>query len=244
MTKRSFPFSFILEEPGLLLWLLITLFCASQSYLTFRYNNYLIFENTFTNLTHQQSLYADYPLIHSDTNHYGPIFGVFIMPFALLPNGVGLFLWDLFNCLLFYFFIKSIPLKNRKPLFYIAIPCLISSMLSEQFNPTAAAFIILSYTLLNKNKGFWSALFIILGTFIKLYGIVGLGFFFFSKNKKHFITYLIFWAMVFLALPMLFSSPSYILNSYWEWVDSLVHKNASNIVTTTLDVSIMGFIRS
>ena len=51
-------------------------------------------------------------------------------------------------------------------------------------NAHRRSLIILSYVLIEKEKDFWSACLIILGTFIKLYGIVGLAFFFFSKNLK------------------------------------------------------------
>lgn len=229
---------------ALLIWVAITIFCVLQSIVTHRYNNYLIFENTFRNLVHQQSFYAAYPLYHFDGNHYGPIFSVFIIPFAMLPNTVGFLVWNLFNCFVLFKAIETIPVKSHIPLYYIALPCLISASLSQQFNPAAAAFIILSYTQLNKQKGFWSAMLIMLGTFIKLYGIVGLAFFFFVKDKKHFILYLLFWALVMFALPMLFSSPSFIIHSYKEWYVSLVHKNASNIASPTIDISIMGFIRT
>ncbi|RZL50564.1 MAG: DUF2029 domain-containing protein [Pedobacter sp.] len=229
---------------AIVLWGIVVLFCAIQSIVTHRYNNYLIFENTFRNLIHQTSFYNIYPNHHVDVNHYGPIFSVFIIPFAILPNALGLFLWDLFNAFILFKAIESIPLANKKWIYFMAIPCLISSTLSEQFNPTVGAFIILSYTLLNKNKGFWSAMLIMLGTFIKLYGIVGLAFFFFVKDKKRFILYLMMWAVVFFVLPMLFSSPSFIINSYKEWAASLIEKNASNQNEPTLDISIMGFFRT
>jgi predicted lysophospholipase L1 biosynthesis ABC-type transport system permease subunit len=45
------------------------------------------------------------------------------------------------------------------------------------------AIIILSFVFIRNGKDFWAALLIIAGTYIKLYGIVGLAFFFFSDNK-------------------------------------------------------------
>lgn len=247
MFKNLSTFSYknrLNNKIAVFLWLLIAVFCALQSLLTHRYNNYLIFENTFLNLIHHRSLYAAYPLVHFDTNHYGPVFGVFFMPFALMTKTLGLLVWDIANYALLIWAISTIPLKNKSLLLYIAIPCVISSALSEQFNPIAAAFIILSYTQLNKSKGLWSAMFIMLGTFIKLYGIVGLAFFFFVKNKKQFIAYLALWAAVFFVLPMLFSSPSFILHTYNEWANSLIEKNEINVVSATSDISIMGFFRN
>ncbi len=229
---------------ALTLWILISVFCVIQSLITHRYNNYLIFENTCRNLIHQTSFYVGYPAYHEDANHYGPIFSIFFMPFAVFPNAFGLLLWNLFNVIILFKAIESIPIPNKLPLFFIALPCIASATLSQQFNPATGAFIIFSYTLLNKNRGLWSTFFIALGMFIKLYGIVGLAFFFFVKDKKRFVIYLIGWCILFFVLPMLFSSPSFILRSYQEWSVSLIHKNASNIEVNNLDVSIMGFVRS
>ena len=229
----------------LFLWVLITLIFVIDSWVTHRFNNYLIFENTFRNLLHERSLYSPYPAFHEDANHYGPIFSLLIAPFALMPNAIGLLFWNLFNCLLLFKAIQTLPLSEDKRVIigYIAIPCLIESMLNQQFNAGAAALIILSFTQLNKGKNIWSALFIVLGTFIKLYGIVGLVFFFFVKKKPAFILWLIFWSVIILLVPMLFASPSFVLHSYLDWKASLIGKNALNVLGAGIDISIMGFFR-
>jgi len=229
----------------LFLWVLITLIFVIDSWVTHRYNNYLIFENTFRNLLHERSLYTHYPAYHDDTNHYGPVFSVLIAPFAMLHNWVGLLLWNLFNCFLLFKAIQTLPLSEEKKVVigYIAIPCLIESMLNQQFNAGAGALMILSYTLLNKDKGIWSALCIVLGTFIKLYGIVGLVFFFFAKKKPQFILWLIMWSLIIFLLPMLFASPDFVASSYVDWKNSLVGKNMLNVLGEGIDISIMGFFR-
>jgi len=228
---------------ALYIWLGVAVFTIVQSLITHRYNNYLIFENTVRNLFQQTSLYDVYPKYHFDTNHYGPIFSVFFMPFSVFPTPIGFAIWNLFTTVFLFKAIDTLPLKDKTPLYLIAIPCLVSSCLSQQSNPLIGAFIILSYTLLNKNKGLWSSLFIMIGTFIKLYGIVGLSLFFFVKDKKRFIGYLLMWSAILLVVPMFFSSPTYILNSYSEWAISLSQKNAHNIIESSIDISIMGFIR-
>lgn len=228
----------------LFLWVLITLIFVIDSWATHRYNNYLIFENTFRNLLQQKSLYAWYPAYHEDANHYGPIFSVLIAPFALMHNWIGLLFWNLFNCFLLFKAIQTLPLSEDKKIVigYIAIPCLIESMLNQQFNAGAAALMILSYTQINKGRGIWSALCIVLGTFIKLYGIVGLVFFFFSKKKPVFVLWLIMWSLVIFLLPMLFATPDFVVQSYIDWKNSLVGKNMIN-VSGGGDISIMGFFR-
>lgn len=228
----------------LFLWVLITLIFVIDSWATHRYNNYLIFENTFRNLLQQKSLYAWYPAYHEDANHYGPIFSVLIAPFALMHNWIGLLFWNLFNCFLLFKAIQTLPLSEDKKIVigYIAIPCLIESMLNQQFNSGAAALMILSYTQINKGRGIWSALCIVLGTFIKLYGIVGLVFFFFAKKKPVFVLWLIMWSLVIFLLPMLFATPDFVVQSYIDWKNSLVGKNMIN-VSGGGDISIMGFFR-
>lgn len=229
----------------LLLWVLITLIFVIDSWITNRYNNYLIFENTFRNLLHERSLYANYPAYHDDTNHYGPVFSVLIAPFAIFHNWIGLLFWNLFNCFFLFKAVQTLPLTEDQKIAigYIAIPCLIESMLNQQFNAGAGALMVLSYTLLNKDKGIWSALCIVLGTFIKLYGIVGLVFFFFSKNKPSFILWLVIWSAIIFLLPMLIASPGYVAHSYIDWKNSLTSKNMLNVLGGGIDISIMGFFR-
>lgn len=229
----------------LFLWVLITLIFVIDSWATHRYNNYLIFENTFRNLLQEKSLYAPYPAYHEDANHYGPVFSILMAPFALMHNWVGLLFWNLFNCFLLFKAVQTLPLSEDKKVIigYIAIPCLIESMLNQQFNAGAAALMILSYTQINKDKGIWSALCIVLGTFIKLYGIVGLVFFFFAKKKPVFVLWLIMWSIVIFLLPMLLADPDFVVQSYIDWKNSLIGKNMLNVSGEGIDISIMGFFR-
>jgi uncharacterized membrane protein YeiB len=114
-----------------------------------------------------------------------------------------------------------------------------------QFNPIIAAFIILSFLLVERGKDTWATLFIVLGTLMKLYPVVGLTFFLFSKNKGKFIFSTIIWAAVFISLPMLISSPSFVLHSYPQWLSALSFKNGLNhqLVSRAQDICIMGVIR-
>ncbi|WP_443946831.1 glycosyltransferase family 87 protein [Pedobacter sp. AW1-32] len=227
------------------LWILVTLIFVVDSWMTSRLNNYLIFENTFRNLIHQRSFYDAYPQFHDDVNHYGPVFSVLMMPFAILPNWLGLLMWNLFNCIFLYKAIQTLPMKEEHKLMigYIAIPCLIESMLNQQFNAGAGALMILSFTLLYKNRGFWSAFCLVFGTFVKLYGVVGIVFIFFSKNKKQYIIWCLVWAIILFVAPMIFASPSFVAHSYLDWKASLIEKNLSNIFGESTDISIMGFLR-
>ena len=230
----------------LVIWILLASISAIKQYLIGNDNNYLIFKNVFYHTLEQKSLYATYPNLYFDHNHYGPIFSLFIAPFALLSDSIGMFLWCLFNALVLVYAIRQINLESNKInlVLWICAHEFLTAILGQQFNPIMTSIIILSYVLIEKEKDFWSACLIVLGTFIKLYGIVGLAFFFFSKNKMKFIGSLAIWSIVFFLLPMAISSPEFILNSYSEWFNRLVEKNNENASLNSMqDISIMGMVR-
>jgi len=191
-------------------------------------------------------LYALYPEHYFDRNHYGPIFSLFIAPFAVLPDFFGMPLWSVFNAAILIYAITKIPVDAQKVnlILWICFHEFLTAILGFQFNPIMTAIIILSFVYINEEKDLWAAFCIALGTFIKLYGVVGLAFFFFSKNKPKFIISLLFWSLVFFGLPMLISSPEFILTTYKEWFFRLAEKNSENASLSSMqDISIMGLFR-
>jgi len=228
------------------LWLIITLIAVVKQLVIGKFNNYSIYKNVFFHTINKLPLYQEYPLEYFDHNHYGPIFSLVIAPFAVLPDYFGMPLWGLFNAGILAWAITKLPLKSSQinAVLWICFQELLTAILGFQFNPMMTAIIILSFVYIEKAKDFWSAFFIVLGVFVKLYGIVGLAFFFFSKNKIKFILSLLFWSGVLFALPMLISSPEYIIQTYREWFARLVEKNNENTgLVSFQDISLMGMIR-
>lgn len=232
-----------------LIWFLLAIISSLKQFFThdtFKYNNYLIYKNVFFHTINKLGLYAAYPAEYFDHNHYGPIFSLIIAPFAILPDWLGMTLWSIFNTFILIWAINKLPLKYYQInlVLWICAHEFLTTILSFQFNPIMAAIIILSFVFISTSKDIWSAMVIILGLFVKLYGIVGLAFFFFSKNKVKFIGALLFWSIVFFVLPMLLSSPEYILQCYQEWFDRLIIKNSENASLVSMqDISFMGMFR-
>lgn len=247
-SSSMFNFSRLIKNPAFLfsVWMLVAIIFSVQGLVAFRYNNYLIFKNTAPHFFSQISLYHQYPSEYRDVNHYGPIFCLLMYPFSILPDSIGLVLWNMLNGCFYLGAISLLPIsRNNKMLIgWLALPEFVGSVLSEQFNPSVAALIILSYVFIHRKKDEWAVLFILLGTFIKLYGIIGLAFFVFSKRKKAFIGYFMLWSVVLFFLPMPFTSFDYVLSCYQEWFNELVVKNGTNkLLTVTQDVSVMGLVR-
>ncbi len=214
-------------------------------------NNYNIFLGVYRHLIEGSNLYNLYPKEYFDSNHYGPLFSLIIMPFTFIPKGFGIPMWNALQAFALYKALTLLPLKPAYQWILLAI-CLLdlnTSAHSAQVNPTVVAFIIFSWYFVKKDQVVWATLFVMLGAFVKLYGIVGLAFWVFSDSKIKYIAYCFLWAIVLFVLPMAISSPSFIVQSYLDWYNSLVHKNLQNqevvngMGASMQDVSLMGLVR-
>ncbi len=209
-------------------------------------NNYFIFKYTFFHAIDGLTLYGHYPGEYDDKNHYGPLFSLVMLPFAVLPDWLGHLLWVSMLALLLLWAVKSLPLRDwqKNAILLICFNELLTAAFNVQFNIAIAAMIALTFVLIHREKEFWAPLPILIGAFVKLYGIVGLAFFFLVKDKPKFISGCIVWSVVLFVAPMILSSPSYVIEMYGEWYKYLVIKNSENVsLVSYQDVSIMGFFR-
>ncbi len=238
----------IVNKPFVLtLYFGLSLFAVIKSViLNHIHNNYLVYKYNFVNVINQHTLFGLQPKYFNDLNHYGPVFALLMAPFALLPNGPGVILWVMFNAWALYIAVKHLPLKENQYLIVLLICAheLMTSSSNVEINPFIGALIIFAFIFIRNKKDFWAAFVIALGTFIKLYGIVGVAFFFLSENKLKFILSMLFWSAILFVLPMLISSPAYIVHSYSEWAKDLSIKNTANIGHSLQDISAMGLIRN
>lgn len=230
------------------IYLLISIVSAVLKYIggPLKYNNYMIFKNVFTNTLQQKNIYLLYPGIHFDSNHYGVFFSVLIAPFAVLPDWLGIVLWNVANTALFLFAIHKLPFSSAKKAFFawLCLQEFITAAVSLQFNIALTGLLMLSAVYVYERKDTQSAIAILIGFFVKLYGIAGLSSFFFVKNKWKFILSLLGFGILFLILPMLISSPHFGLQSYADWFQSLSEKNVSNqVLGNRQDYSLMGIVR-
>ena len=248
VNNSIFPKIFaILQKKQCVIGIYVTLaiIAGTKQYLHHSFNNYLIFKYVYLHTIDLQNLYNNYAE-YEDSNHYGIIFSLLIAPFAWLPNGLGMILWNIANVLVLLWGIYSLPLSlnKRTVIAWICAHETLTALFSFQFNIALTGFILLSFSYLIKKQEIKSAIFIALGTFVKLYGIVGLAFFFFTQHKVKFILAGVLAMSLLFLLPMAISSPDFVMQSYIDWFHSLVHKNASNASLTSFqDISVMGMAR-
>ncbi|WP_228458308.1 glycosyltransferase family 87 protein [Chryseobacterium hagamense] len=228
-------------------YLMIAVITAVSKYLRGNsINNYLIFKNVFFNTLHERNLYLQYPDLYQDSNHYGIFFSLLIAPFALMPDWLGICLWNVANTSIFLYAIYKLPFSDPKKALF-ALFCLqeyITSSLYFQFNIALVALLILGAIYIYENKEKNAAAAMMVGFFVKIYGIVGLTQFFFIKNKFKYVLSAAVIGILFFAIPMLYSSPGFVVQSYADWFQSLAEKNGQNQgLTSYQDISLMGFVR-
>lgn len=236
---------FLQKRTVISVYVLLALISGIKQFLIGKINNYLIFKFVFWHSLWQKPLYERSFTEYLDSNHYGPFFSLIIAPFALLPDGFGMVLWNLANTGLFLFGVLTLnlPQKYRILILWICAHECLTSLLSFQFNVGISGLILLSFTYMEKKKSFLAALMMIVGFLVKLYGIVALAFFLFNKKKLSFIAYSIMLFVILFWLPALISSPAFVVKSYQDWFASLLYKSVDNTININADISFLGFIR-
>ncbi|MBQ3945573.1 MAG: DUF2029 domain-containing protein [Alphaproteobacteria bacterium] len=225
------------------LWMFLPIIAAITK--VNRCNNFLIFKYVFWHAWNGTSLYAPYPGEHTDVNHYGPLFSLVVAPFAIMPHFIGLLLWCVALSLFLYVAIRKSQFNKFQQIFILWFCAheLLTALFMQQFNIAIAAIILLSFYFIEEEQDFWAACMIMLGTFVKLYGVVGLAFFFFSKHKINLVGSLIFWAIVMFVAPMIFHGSDYLIGQYKEWYSCLLEKNSTNLFCSTTNISLLGMVR-
>ena len=232
-----------------ILWFALALATVVQNvWIAGKFNNYLIFDGVFWHTLKQLPLYLPYPDEYFDTNHYGILFSAVIAPFALLPKWIGCSLWIMANAAFLYWAIRQLPLSKKAiiAVLLIAAHDMYTAAAMQQFNISVIALLVGAFVFIERRQSHWATLLIVIGTLTKLYGIVGLAFFFFAKDKWRFIWSGLFWLIILFCLPMLYSSPDYVVSQYFDWYASLAEKNVSNLNTTTYNLqnlSLLGFLQ-
>ena len=231
------------------IWFGLVFLTLLSAVLNHSLNNFIIFKQSFFHLQQQLNLYSIYPNEYWDHYYYSPTFAIFVAPFALIPSLVAPFAWGLFDAGVLYFAIRKLPIRSfyQNGVLLLSVNEMMNASGNLQSNGLIAGLIILSFVFLLKQKEHSATLSLLVGFFIKLYGIVGLAFFFFSKQKSKYILYLLLWTIILVLLPLSITSPEFLLQSYKDWFASLSVKSnfdlTRDMYTNMVDVSIQGMIK-
>lgn len=225
--------------------LIIVLIGVISKYNIGAINNYYIYTGVFNHFADQTTLYGFYPDEYFDMNHYGIFFSFIIAPFAILPNFLGLLLWMVAGISILFYSIQKLEIETKyKNLISLVILAeLFLSVAYQQFSIAMLGMTILSFHFTLKGRNSLATLLIVLGAFVKIYPLAALAFFIFAKRKWNYIGWFALWTVVIFTLPMLFSSPEYVINQYQDWYEAILSKNESNIFSAYQNISFLGVVR-
>jgi len=212
------------------------------------YNNYLIFKQSFFHLMEGKDLFILYPKEHWDLYKYSPTFSLMMAPLAILPDVVGLFIWNLLNALVLFFGIKKLQLPARfKGIEFSKISMfiilfvgleLMTSLQNEQSNGLLAGLIILAFVFLEKEKIWLGTLCITLTFYIKIFGIVAFALFLVYPQKGKFILSSAVWMIVLALMPAVFVGFDQLIFLYESWGRMLGEDHAASY-----GYSVMGWLQ-
>lgn len=162
---------------------------------------------------------------------YAPPFSVLFTPFAVLPGSLGPFAWNLFNYTLFFAAVFTLPEcfthRQKCHIFLFTLPILAQSLLSFQYNVPVAYLFLFAWSLLERGRGFWAVLLIMISGFTKIYGIFELALLVCYPRFWRNAGYALLIGAALFALPLLRLAPDALLPYYGEWLDALTRHQAA-----------------
>ncbi len=167
---------------------------------------------------------------HLDYYLYGPLFNILFAPFAYLPAWLGPFVWNLFNFTLWFTAIFTLPAQftrdEKCKAFLYTLPILACTQLSMQYNVAVGYLFLFAYSLLERDKGFWAVLLILISGFTKIYGVFQLAMLLFYPHFRRNLGYTVLLSLVFIVAPAVNLSFDSLPAYYGEWFDALMsHKD-------------------
>jgi hypothetical protein len=208
------------------------------------YNNYVIFRQSFAHLLHDQSLYVHYPEEHWDLFKYSPTFALAFGVLAILPDGIGLVLWNLLNAWVWW---KGIRVWQQNPSanppsgtgWWLGIGALelLTSLQNEQSNALITGLLMWAWGEWERGASSRAIGMIMITGFIKLFGWAALLLWLAYPNKGRNFLLGLGWGLLLAALPLAVISPSDYLWQIQEYLRMLDQDHS-----LSHGISLMGFL--
>lgn len=167
---------------------------------------------------------------HLDYFLYGPLFNILFAPFAYLPAWLGPFVWNLFNFSMWFTAIFTLPGRftrdEKCKSFLYTFLILACTQLSFQYNVAVGYMFLFAYSLLERDKGFWAVLLMMLSGFTKVYGIFQLGLLLCYPHFWRNVAYALLIGAAFLVAPAVNMPFAELPDYYGQWIAALTeHKD-------------------
>ena len=195
-----------------------------------RHKNFMIFAESTKLFWQQIAPYgANWPPagvpVRLDYFLYGPLFNILFAPFAYLPAWLGPIVWNVFNFTLWFAAIFTLPGKftreEKCKSFLFTFLILACTQLSFQYNVAVGYMFLFAYSLLERDKGFWAVLLIMVSGFTKIYGIFQLAMLLFYPHFWRNVGYAVLIGIACLLAPAVNMPLTELPDYYGQWVGAL-----------------------
>ena len=206
------------------------------------YNNYVIFKNAYSHFINFQNPYQLWPDKQWDLYKYSPTFALLMYPLNLLPDVIGLLIWNLLNaCILFIAImqLKNFDSKIKSIILLFVLPELIISLQNSQSNGLMAGLLIIAFNLLESQKFKFATLLITLTVFIKIFGAVAFIICLLYRERWKSAVAAVLWIILLLLLPAIFIGFQQLKIDYLYWFEML--KNDHSV---SIGLSVNGFLKT
>jgi hypothetical protein len=183
-------------------------------------NNFEIFRTAWLDLLAGRDLYAPSPR-HHDFFKYSPTFAMLFAPFAIVPFGLGVVLWNGANAGALYWGLGRV--LNQEEAFaarLIVFMDTVGAMQNVQSNALVAGLMIIAFAELHRRRELAAAIAIALGTVVKIFPVVAASFAIFRPYRMpRFALHAIVVGATLIAAPLAVLSPRELLEQYRSWLD-------------------------
>lgn len=208
-----------------------------------RFNNFVIFKQSFLHLVRAQDLYALYPAEHFDNFLYSPTFAALMAPFAALPDWAGLLLWDLLNAAVLALALWRLPgldWRRKGLLFWFVAPELLGSIQNSQSNALVVGLLLLSFGFLERENAPAASLMVALAFFVKIFPLVAVLLFLLYPQRWRLIAWTGAWMLLLGLVPLLLVSPDQLRYLYGSWLKL----HATSAHAGQVGLSVQGWLKT
>ena len=237
MKKVKAALVWFFSNPTCVFWLglAVVLLATTLEVVRGRNTNYFDYQDSTRMFWEGLSPYnMEYAQAHSIYFLYSPVFNVVFAPIFYLPWWLGPYIWNVGNYSLFSLAIRLLPKpleQYRHWIFLFLLSVVLQTVFCYQHNIIVSYIYIFAFILLERGKGFWAVLLIMLSATTKVYGAAELAILFCYPKVWRNLGYAVLCGAAFLLLPAINTAFDNVFVLYQEMFDMIAsHHNDSDFI--------------
>ena len=228
MNKKLFTNKYFWFVLGLLVVLLATTLEVVRG----RNTNYFDYQDSTRMFWEGISPYnLEYAQAHAIYFLYSPVFSVIFAPIFYLPWWLGPYVWNVGNYSLFTLAIKMLPEQlNRYKLwiFVFLLSVVLQTVFCYQHNIIVSYIYLFAFILLERGKGAWAVLLIMISACTKVYGAAELAILFCYPKVWRNLGYAVLFGAAILCLPLLNTNFEHPFELYGQMFDMIASHHSDS----------------